>query len=142
MAAGAGGLAWLIGAVITAVKARSGLALTTAGGLSVAGSIGELFHIDPLRAQAVRISPLSDPEALETAVRAIHWMMGVSDGDVIGPRELRNWNYFHYNPMKGQAWWTRTYSSSKSKRSSFRRGAGRGFGRGWNRARQTRELGR
>lgn len=134
MAAGAGGLAWLIGAVITAVKARSGLALTTAGGLSVAGSVGELFHIDQLRAQAVRISPLSDGEALETAARAIHWMMGVSDGDVIGPRDIKRWNYFHYNPMKGQAWWTSTYRSSKSKRAASRRGYGRGFGRGLRRA--------
>lgn len=134
MAAGAGGLAWLIGAVIQAVKSKAGVTLATTGGLSVAGSIGELFHIDPLRAQAVRISPLSDPEALETAARAIHWMMGVSDGDVIGPRDLKHWNYFHYNPMKGQAWWTRSYRSSKSMKTSRRRGFGRGFGRGLRRA--------
>lgn len=134
MAAGAGGLAWLIGAIIQAVKGRAGMALTGAGGLSVAGSIAELFHIDQVRAQAVRISPLSDAEALETAARAIHWMMGVSDGDVIGPRDVKNWNYFHYNPMKGQAWWTRTYRSSKSMRSRQRRGFGRGFGRGLRRA--------
>lgn len=134
MAAGAGGLAWLIGAIQTAIRTKSGLALTGAGGLSVAGSVGELFHIDALRAQAVRISPLSDGEALETAVRTLHWMMGVSDGDVIGPRDVKNWNYFHYNPMKGQAWWTRTYRSSKSMKARSRRGYGRGFGRGLRRA--------
>lgn len=134
MAAGAGGLAWLMGAIITAVKARAGMTLATTGGLSVAGSVGELFHIDALRSQAVRISPLSDGEALETAARAIHWMMGVSDGDVIGPRDIKQWNYFHYNPMKGQAWWTRTYTSKKSVRRGRSKGYGRGFGRGLRRA--------
>lgn len=102
----------------------------------------EFFNIDLAREEAVRISPTSDPEGLEFAARAIHWMMGLTDQSVIGPRDIRNWNYFHYDPRKGRGWWTRTYSSRKSSRRSFGRGSRRGFGRGWNRARQTREIAR
>lgn len=125
-----GGLAWLIGAIRQAILSRGGAIAAGAAGASLA----EMFGIDPIRREAVRISPLSDPEALEEAARILHWMMGIADNDVIGPRDIRNWNYFHYNPRNGRAWWTRRYISNKGRKASFRRGAGRGFGRGLRRA--------
>lgn len=130
----------VIGQILLALRSRALLR----GGVVTAGVavLTEAFNIDLTREEAVRISPTSDPEGLEFAARAIHWMMGLTDQSVIGPRDIRNWNYFHYDPRKGRGWWTTKYNSGKSRRSSFRRGAGRGFGRGWNRARQTRELAR
>jgi hypothetical protein len=125
-----GGLAWLIGAIRQAILSRGGAIAAGAAGASLA----EMFGIDPVRREAVRISPLSDPEALEEAARILHWMMGVADNDVIGPRDIRNWNYFHYNPRNGRAWWTRSYRSSKSMRSARGRGARRGFRSGLRRA--------
>lgn len=133
-------LAGLIGAILGSLKTKAVQRGIIAGGVGTA--VAELFNIDISRETAVRISPTSDPEALEFAARAIHWMMGLTDNDVIGPRNIENWNYFHYDPRRGRGWWTRSYTSRKSGRRSFRRGAGRGFGRGWNRARQTRELSR
>lgn len=130
----------VIGLIMMALKSRALLKATAIGG--VASALTEFFNIDLAREEAVRISPTSDPEGLEFAARAIHWMMGLTDQSVIGPRDIKNWNYFHYDPRKGRGWWTTSYSSKKSGRRSFRRGAGRGFGRGWNRARQTRELAR
>lgn len=128
-AAAGGGLAWLIGAVFQASKSILGSRLVQIG----AGA-GLGLGIDDFRREAVRISPFSDPEALEFAARQIHWMMGVADGDIIGPRDIRNWNYFHYDPRRGRAWWTRSYRSSKSMRGARRRGFGRGMGAGARRA--------
>lgn len=133
-------LGGLIGAVLNALKSKGAQRAIVAGG--VGSAVADLFGIDISREQAVRISPTSDPEALEFAARAIHWMMGLTDNDVIGPRRIENWNYFHYDPRRGRGWWTRNYTSSRGRRRSFGRGARRGWGRGWNRARQTRELAR
>lgn len=129
MAAGAGGtVAWLIGAIKMALTNKwvqgGALGMTLADG----------FGIDIARGQAVRISPLSDPEALEFAARNIHWMMGLADNDIIGPRNVADWNYFHYNPRRGLGWWTKNYTSRGTTRGARRRGFGRGFGKGLRRA--------
>lgn len=115
----------VIGLIIQSLKSRAFLK-----GAAISGAVGaltEFFNIDLAREEAVRISPTSDAEGLEFAARAIHWMMGLTDQSVIGPRDIRNWNYFHYDPRKGRGWWTRSYTSRKSSRSSFRKGRGRGF---------------
>lgn len=135
-------MGWLIGRII--VAARGALASRNvqlaAGGAGVAATIADVLNIDMFRREAVRVSPTSDPEALEEAARAVHWMMGLSDQEVIGPRSIENWNYFHYDPIKGRGWWTRRYYSGKSRRASFRRGSGRGYGRGMRAARNIKAL--
>lgn len=128
-------MGWLIGQVI--IRARQILTarnVAVAAGGAGASAIADILNIDILREQAVKTSPTSDPEALEEAARAVHWMMGLSDSEVIGPRRIENWNYFHYDPRRGRGWWTTRYLSGKSRRSSFRRGAGRGFRSGLRRA--------
>lgn len=122
----------VIGQILLALKSRAFAKSAIVTGAVAA--LTEFFNIDLAREEAVRISPTSDPEGLEFAARAIHWMMGLTDQSVIGPRDIRDWNYFHYDPRRGRGWWTKRYMSGKTKRSAFRRGAGRGFGRGLRRA--------
>lgn len=130
----------VIGQIMLALKSRAfAKSAIITGAVAV---LSDFFNIDLAREEAVRVSPTSDPEGLEFAARAIHWMMGLTDQSVVGPRDIRNWNYFHYDPRKGRGWWTRTYTSKRATSRAWRKGTGRGFGRGWNRARQTRELAR
>lgn len=128
----------VIGLVLMGLKSRALLKGSLIGAAGAA--LSEFFNIDLAREEAVKVSPTSDAEGLEFAARAVHWMMGLTDGNVIGPRDIKNWNYFHYNPRKGEGWWTFKYNSGKSMGRARAKGARRGWGKGWSRANQTRQL--
>lgn len=102
-------------------------------GVQVAGgaaAVIDVLNIDVLRREAVRIAPRSDPEALEEASRQIMRMLGLDGSNVIGPKDIRDWNYFHFSVAHQRAWWTKRYTSGRSRRAAFGRGSRRGFGRG------------
>lgn len=112
-------------AVAKQILASKGFQLGTG-----AAAAADVLNIDILRREAVRLAPTSDPEALEEAARQIIRMLGLDGSNVIGPRDVARWNYFHMNMANGQAWFTSRYHSGKSVRGAQRRGSARGFGRG------------
>lgn len=95
-------------------------------GTGVAG-LTDVLNIDILRREAIRLAPRSDPEALEEASRQIMRMLGLDGSQVIGPKNIADWNYFHFSVVAQRAWWTKRYYSSKSVRGGRKRGFGRGF---------------
>lgn len=104
----------LVAALLAFVKSR-------AGTLALGSSIGDIINIDVLRQQAVKLAPTSDPEALEEAARQLMRMLGLDGSDVVfPPGGPKNWNYFHMDMRKGNAWWTRDYISRKGQKALIR----------------------
>lgn len=85
-----------------------------------AGTTAITIGIGELRQEAVRVAPTSDPEALEEAARQVLRMLGKDGTDVRGPRDIRDWNYFHMNMSNGQTWFTRKYISKKGQNALMR----------------------
>lgn len=115
----------LIGRLIQFAKA-----IIANRGLQIAAGtagLADALNIDILRREAIRLAPRSDPEALEEASRQIMRMLGLDGSTVIGPKDIADWNYFHFDVVKQRAWWTKRYYSSKSVRGGRKRGFGRGF---------------
>lgn len=82
-------------------------------GVGAAG-IADVLNIDLLRRESVRLAPRSDPEALEQASRNIITFLGLDGTEVIGPKDVSDWNYLHIDAVKGRMWWTKRYYSAKS----------------------------
>lgn len=98
-------------------------ALLASRGLQVgvgAAGLADVLNIDILRREAVKLAPTSDPEALEEAARQILRMLGMDGSDVRGPKDIKDWNYFHMNMQTGQVWWTRKYISAGGQRALIR----------------------
>lgn len=139
-----GGFGELIAKIFAVMVARTGLIKQV--GVGAGGATIIDWTIDQLRAEAVKIAPTSDPEALEEAARQLMRMLGLDGSDVLfPPGGPSNWNYFHMDMRNGRTWFTRKYISRNSVKglmramraaptrivpssgSTWRRGSGRPF---------------
>lgn len=114
-----GGFGELIAKIFAVMVARSGVIKQVGAGVGGATIID--WTIDQLRAEAVKIAPTSDPEALEEAARQLMRMLGLDGSDVLfPPGGPSGWNYFHMDMRNGRTWFTRKYISRQGQKALIR----------------------
>lgn len=107
----------LIGFVVKRVAAPA-----AAGGIAVTMSD---ITLGQLRQEAFRLSPGSDPAALEEAARHVYRMLGNEGDEILWPTDRLGRpiaaKYYHMNMTTGQSWFTSEYISKKYVRAARRR---------------------
>lgn len=104
-------------------------------GVGAGGAISDVVNLDWLRRETIKLAPGSPPAAVEDAARMAARMLGLDGSDIRWPRHTKGAKqgepivpvYFVVNLTNGQAWYTSTYNSYKSKRAYANRSYARGI---------------
>ncbi len=103
-----------------------------------ASTIADLINLDWLRRETIKLAPGSPAAAVEDAARMAARMLGLDGSNILWPRHTKGAKqgeaiiptYFVLNLTNGQAWYTSTYNSYKSKRAYANRSYARGIEKG------------